>query len=391
MTRSFPKSFEWGTATAAHQIEGHNWSNDWWGWEHQPASGVAAPSGDACDSWDRWPEDVAIVRELGLGSYRFSIEWSRIEPEEGEWSHAAVDHYRRICGALRDNGIQPVVTFHHFSSPRWFAANGGWAAPGAPATFGRFCERAARELAPLLGRVCTINEPGAMAIMGYLMGMFPPGISDENEWRRVTDTLCLAHRTAVEAIRGAAPGVPVGLTVAMTDYQPLEGGETKMNELRGILEDVYLDAAEGDDFLGVQSYSRMRVGPDGWVGPEPGVPVLPLGYEYYPQALAATIRRAWHYTRGAMPILVTENGIGTDDDAQRIEYISVALAGVADCLDEGIDVRGYTYWSLLDNFEWTFGYGPKFGLVEVDRATFARRLKPSAKFFADVVARNEVG
>ncbi len=388
MTRAFPSSFEWGTATAAHQIEGQNWNNDWWEWEHRPGSGVAEPSGDACDSWDRWREDVALVRELGLNTYRFSIEWSRIEPEEGEWSHAAIDHYRRIGEALREDGIQPVVTFHHFTSPRWFAARGGWTVPDAPDVFARFCERAARELAPVLGRVCTINEPGVVAIMGCLMGVFPPGVSDEDAHRRATTTLCAAHRKAVDAIRAAAPGVPAGLTVSMTDYQPLEGGETKLDEIRALVEDVFLDATGGDDFVGVQSYSRARIGPDGWVGPEPGVPVLPLGYEYYPQALVATIRRAWEYTERAVPVLVTENGIGTDDDAQRIDYLKVALAGVADCLDEGIDVRGYTYWSLLDNFEWTFGYGPKFGLVEVDRTTFARRSKPSAKFFADVVRRN---
>jgi beta-glucosidase len=390
VSRSFPDGFEWGTATAAHQIEGGNWNNDWWAWEHRPGSGVAEPSGDACDSWNRWQEDVAIVRNLGLGSYRFSIEWSRIEPEPGEWSQAALDHYRRIGEALRDEGIQPVVTFHHFSSPRWFADRGGWTAPNAADTFARFCERAARELAPILGRVCTINEPSVVAIMGYLMGMFPPGISDEEEWRRVTDSLCGAHRKAVDVIRSAAPGVPVGMALAMSDYQPLEGGEEKLNEIRAMMEDVFLDATEGDDFVGVQTYSRERVGPHGWVGPEPGVPVLPLGYEYYPQALAATIRRAWQYTGSATPIVVTENGIGSDDDEQRIEYVKVALSGVADCLDEGIDVRGYMYWSLLDNFEWTFGYGPKFGLVETDRTTFERRLKPSAKFFADVVSRNAI-
>jgi beta-glucosidase len=302
---------------------------------------------------------------------------------------AAPPHYRRICDALRDDGIQPVVTLHHFTSPRWFADKGGWIAPDATDVFARFCERAARELGPSLGRVCTINEPGVVAIMGYLMGMFPPGVSDENEWRRVTDVLCGAHRKAVDAIRSAAPGVPVGLTVSMTDYQALEGGDAKLQEIRGMLEDVYLDATAGDDFVGVQTYSRQLIGPHGWAGTEPGVPVLPLGYEYYPESLAATIRRAWEYT-GGTPILVTENGIGTDDDEQRVEYLKVALAGVADCLADGIDVRGYMYWSLLDNFEWTFGYGPRFGLVEVDRTTFARDLKPSAKFFADVVARNAI-
>src|SRR5438105_10184365 len=223
--RSFPASFEWGTATAAHQIEGQNWNNDWWAWEHTPGSAVAEPSGDACDSWDRWSEDIAIVRELGLGSYRFSIEWSRIEPEEGAWSHAAIDHYRRIGEALLEDGIKPVVTFHHFTPPRWLAVRGGWTDPETPDAFARFCERAARDLAPVLARACTVNEPGVVANMGYLLGMFPPGLSDEKERRRATETLCAVFFKAEDGIRDAAPGVPVGLTMSMTDYQPLPGGE----------------------------------------------------------------------------------------------------------------------------------------------------------------------
>ena len=142
--RRFPDGFRWGTATAAHQIEGGNWNNDWWAWEHAPDTPCVEPSGDACDSWNRWPEDVALVADMALTDYRFSIEWSRIEPEEGEWSQASVDHYRRICEALLERGVDPVVTFHHFSSPRWFAERGGWAEPDAAKRFADFCERAAR-------------------------------------------------------------------------------------------------------------------------------------------------------------------------------------------------------------------------------------------------------
>jgi beta-glucosidase len=154
------------------------------------------------------------------------------------------------------------------------------------------------------------------------------------------------------------------------------------------MEDVFLDGTAGDDYLGVQTYSRSRVGPDGVVGGEDGVPVLVMGYEYYPQSLANTIRRAWSYTKGEVPLLVTENGIGTDDDDQRVAYVREALGGVLDCLDEGIDVRGYTYWSLLDNFEWAFGYAPRFGLVEVDRSTFARTPKASARWLGQIAKAN---
>jgi beta-glucosidase len=156
------------------------------------------------------------------------------------------------------------------------------------------------------------------------------------------------------------------------------------------MEDVFLDATEGDDFLGVQVYTRERVGPDGLAGNEPGVPVLPMGYEYWPQALEACLRRAWEYTEGEVPLLVTENGIGTDDDEQRIDYVADALAGVLRGIADGVDVRGYMYWSLLDNFEWAFGYGPRFGMVDVDRTTFARTPKPSAWWLAQVVKTNSL-
>jgi beta-glucosidase len=168
----------------------------------------------------------------------------------------------------------------------------------------------------------------------------------------------------------------------------LAAAQAQIDAARGLMEDGFLAATEGDDFVGVQTYSRGRWGPDGMVGPEAGVDTLVMGYEYWPGSLAATIRRAWEVTGGRIPILVTENGIGTDDDDQRIRYTRAALEGVLACLADGIDVRGYTYWSLLDNFEWAFGYGPRFGLVEVDRTTFARTPKPSAAWFGAVARAN---
>ena len=386
--RRFPDGFTWGTATAAHQIEGGNWNNDWWAWEHTPGSGCQEPSGDACDSWNRWRQDVALCRELGFGSYRFSIEWSRLEPEEGEWSLAAFDHYRRLGEALLEAEVEPVITFHHFTSPRWLAHGGGWADPSAVDAFARFCERAARALAPVMGRACTINEPNIVALHGFQTGAFPPGERDPGLRRRVTEHFCRAHRKAVDAIRSSAPGVPVGVTLSMSDYQAIDGGEGKRDQIRRSMEDVFLDATEGDDFLGVQVYTRTRVGPDGVLPNEDGIPVLPMGYEHWPQALEACLLRAWEHTDGEVPLFITENGIGTDDDDQRIEYVAEALEGVLRCIDAGIDVRGYTYWSLLDNFEWTYGYGPRFGLVDVDRVSFERRPKPSARWLADIARAN---
>jgi beta-glucosidase len=386
--RAFPAGFRWSTATAAHQIEGGNWNNDWWRWEHTPGSGCAESSGDACDSWNRWPEDVALVKELGLTDYRFSLEWSRIEPEDGEFSTAALDHYRRQCEALLEAGIDPVVTFHHFTTPRWLADQGGWEEPGTADRFAAYCERAAEHLGDVIRRACTINEPSMVATIGYLLGAFPPGKQDREARQRVNEVMVDAHRKAVAAIRANAPGVPVGITLAMSDYQAVDGGEAKRDHIRRSMEDVFFAATTGDDFVGVQAYSRDRIGPDGRVGAEEGVPTLIMGYEYYPDALAATIRRAWEVTKGEVPILVTENGIGTDDDAQRMAYVRTALGGVLDCIDDGIDVRGYTYWSLLDNFEWAFGYGPQFGMVACDRTTFERTPKDSARWLGRVARAN---
>jgi beta-glucosidase len=385
----FPDGFVWGTATAAHQIEGGNWNNDWWAWEHDPASPCREPSGDACDSWNRWEEDVALIADLGLGTYRLSVEWSRVEPEDGEWSSATVAHYRRQCEALLARGIEPTVTFHHFTTPRWLAVGRpGWEDPGTADRFAAFCGRLAAELGDVVRRICTINEPNIVATMGWLLGLFPPGRSDRDLRLRVNDVFVDAHRKAVDAVRAAAPGVPVGLTLSMAEYVATEGGEARRAAMVREMEDVFLEATGGDDFFGVQVYSRTRVGPNGILPAEEGVPVLDLGYEYWPQALEACLRRAWEFTGGRVPLLVTENGIGTTDDDQRIAYVHTALEGVLRCLADGIDVRGYTYWSLLDNFEWAFGYRPRFGLVSVDRDTFARNPKPSAAWFGSVARSN---
>jgi beta-glucosidase len=389
--RTFPQGFRWGTATAAHQVEGGNTNNDWWAFEHAPGSGCAEPSGDCCDSWERWEEDAGLVAGLGFDNYRFSVEWSRIEPAEGEFSRAALDHYRRQCAGLRASGVEPVVTLHHFTTPLWLTAQGGWESDVTVARFGRFCRVVAEALGDVIGSACTINEPNIVATMGWHAGMFPPGKQDVELSRRVAARFVDAHRVAVDAVRTAAPGVPVGLTLSMTDYQPTAGGEDRLESIRHHSEDVFLDATGGDDFLGVQVYTRMLIGPDGWAGYEDGVPVLDMGYEFYPASLGNCLHRAWNYTGGAVPLWVTENGIGTTDDTQRVDYVRRALHGVLDAIDAGVDVRRYTYWSLLDNFEWALGYRPRFGIVGVDRVTFERTAKPSAAWLASVVAANALG
>ena len=383
----FPDGFLWGTATSAHQIEGGNFNNDWWAWEHNPASGCAEPSGDACDSYHRWPEDVESVVGLGLGAYRFSLEWSRIEPAPGEFSDAALAHYRRVCEACIERGVEPVVTFHHYTLPGWLSDRGGWEAADAPELFAEFAARAGASLGDVVGRACTLNEPNVIGVMGYSMGEFPPGV--HNELARhlaVNEILIRAHRLAVDALRSGPGRFPVGLTLSMAELCADEGGETVRDAAEEILENGFLRGARGDDFIGVQCYTRIHLGPEGKAADDPAVPQTQMGYEFWPQAVEYTVRRAAGYT--SLPVMVTENGIATDDDRDRIRYMSEALAGVLRCLDDGIDVGGYFAWSLLDNFEWTHGYRPKFGLFEVDRTTFERRPKPSARWFGTVARAN---
>jgi beta-glucosidase len=391
--RAFPDGFLWGTATAAHQVEGGNTNNDWWEWEHLPDTVCAESSGDACDQWHRYAADIELLAGLGFDNYRFSLEWSRLEPSEGEYSRVAIEHYRDVCAACLARGVTPVVTFHHFTTPQWLAHRGGWTEPSTADAFARFCDRMARDLGDLVGRACTINEPNIVAFMGYGMGLFPPGEADLDRVEVAKAVMIDAHRKATDAIKSAPASYPVGLTLSMADYVAVpaddEAAVRTRDESRRIMEDDFLAAAKGDDFLGVQTYSRTRCGPHGILGGDEGVPVVEhMGYEVWPDALAATIRRAWELTEGRTPLLVTENGISTHDDGERVAFVRRALHGVLDCIGEGIDVGGYTYWSLLDNFEWAFGYAPQFGLVDVDRSTQERTVKPSARWLGQIARAN---
>jgi beta-glucosidase len=382
----FPEGFLWGVSTSSHQIEGGNANNDWWAWEHQPGSGCVEPSGDACDSRHRWREDISLVSGLGLSAYRFSLEWSRIEPAEGEFSRAELEFYRRMCAACREDGILPMVTFNHYTMPLWLSRRGGWEAPDAGDRFVRFVARASDAFGDLIGLAVTLNEPNVMAVMGYTKGEFPPGVKDLGRHLAVNETLARAHLMAVDALRSGPGDYGVGMGLSMAEIHADPGGEAARDAAEEILENSFLRASTGDDFIGVQSYSRFHLGPEGEAPDDPDVPKTQMGYEYWPQVVEYTVRRAASVT--GLPVVVTESGIGTEDDAERIRYLDEALRGLHRCIEDGIDVRGYFVWTLLDNFEWTHGYRPKFGLHTVDRTTFAREQKPSARWYAEVVKAN---
>ena len=401
----FPKDFLWGTATAAHQVEGNNINTESWVLEHLPETVYAEPSGDACDHYHRYPEDIALLASLGFNAYRFSLDWARIEPEEGEFSYAELEHYRRMLATCHENGIQPVVTFHHFTTPRWLMPYGGWVDDGTPDRFARYCEKAVNHLGDLIGVACTVNEPNIPVLLSKIL---PFKMQDTPFWQNAAqafgvsterlglfqfagtpearNVILAAHKKALNVIKAGPGDFPVGLTMALVDVQAAEGGEEKAAEYQYDMNDIFLEQLEGDDFIGVQTYSRMLVGSDGIIHPGDDVEKNQMGEEYYPEALGGTIRHAAKVT--GLPVIVTENGFSSEDDTRRLAYFQRALLSVTETLQEGIDVRGYFAWSAFDNFEWVAGYTPKFGIIAVDRETQKRTPKPSAYWLGKVAKEN---
>lgn len=392
-----PDDFLWGAATSPHQVEGNNINSDFWRTEgRMPGSTY---SGDACDSYHLYREDMQLLVDAGLNSYRFGIEWARIQPRSDLWSSAELSHYRRMIDTAFELGLTPVVTLQHFTLPAWFADEGGITGPTATDRWRAYVEKAASILDGVKW-VVTINEPNMLAMMTGLAGMInkgqlhdwvSPTIEDEPVSGFITAlplpdadvgrTLITLHRDAV-AILHARTDANVGWSIANQAFTHTAGNEQKYAEVSYVWEDLYLEGSRGDDFVGVQSYSSLAIDADGIV-PHPPHPGNTLtGAAYRPDALGIALRHAWDVTDG-VPLLVTENGIATVDDNRRIEYSAAALTGLLDAVDDGLDVRGYLHWSLLDNYEWGH-WEPVFGLISVDRDTFARTPKPSLAWLGDV-------
>ena len=420
---AFPKGFLWGTATAAHQIEGGNSNSDWWEWELKPGGPCREPSGSAIGGYDRFEADSTVLAGLGFGVYRFSVEWARVEPAEGQVDPAALEHYRGVVESVRSAGMTPMVTLNHFTLPLWVAKKGGWLSAEVPALFARYCRRVVETFGESVDWYCTINEPGIVAFGGYMGALgFPPGTRGLPKWRRANENLILGHFRARDVVKTLRPSSMVGLTNSMQEWESNAGGRPAMQFARRMMEDVFLDAAQDDDFVGVQTYSRavlelprlvgLLARPALAIGPlaslvvggitnrqtgggeptrdtRPGIRRTDMGYEYRPQAVAATVARVAEYLP-RKPIVVTENGIATADDAERIEFTTHALRALHELIGRGVPLRGYIHWSAFDNFEWALGYGMQFGLIGVDRASMERTPKPSAKWLGEVSKRNSL-
>lgn len=385
---AFPDGFLWGAATAAHQVEGNNTTSNWWAMEHAPGSPMAEPSGDAADHFHRYPEDMALLAAAGLNSYRFSVEWARIEPERGFVSRAMIDHYRRMVDTARENGLDPTVTLLHFTVPQWFQRDGFWRAADAVDLFSRYVE-AVLPILEDVRYVCTINEPNIAAMLAGgedASNLVAFGLPNPDP--AVADALLAAHRRASEIVH-TVPGALAGWTIATQAFHSTgePGADEKLHEYGHPRDFWYLEQSAGDDFVGVQAYTRTFIGPEGPRPVAPDAETTLTGWEFFPQALELGVRSAWELS-GGVPVLVTENGIATSDDARRIAYTRGALEGLHRAISDGIDVRAYQHWSALDNYEWASGYAPTFGLVAFDHETFARTPKPSLAWLGEIARRN---
>jgi len=413
MPRTFPPGFRWGAATSGHQTEGGNTGSDTWFLEQVRPTVFREPSGQACNSYQLWREDVGLVAGLGLDAYRFSVEWARVEPAEGEFSAKALAHYRAIVDGCLAAGIAPVLTYNHFTAPHWFARRGGWLDPGAPALFARYCDLVTEHLGDGVAFAVTLNEPNLPRLLSWLpipdavRGLERATLAAASsaagvpryrvgnvvlaeEMDAMADGMVAGHRAARDAIKARRPGLPVGLSLAIVDDQVVGDDTSVRDRKRAEVYGRWLELAREDDFVGVQNYERAQYDGAGPVPPPPGAVLNQLGSsDIYPLSLAGAVRYA--HAAAGVPVLVTEHGLGHRDDALRAALIEPALAGLLDVIADGVPVLGYLHWSLLDNFEWVFGFDVRFGLHEVDRETFARTPKPSAAVYAAIARAHAVG
>jgi len=411
----FDQPFLLGASSAAHQVEGNNVHSDYWAMEHMENSTFKEPSLDAVDHYNRYKEDIDLMAEAGLNAYRFSIEWARIEPEKGRFDHKETAHYKDVLEYCHEKNIVPIVTMHHFTSPKWLIEEYGWEDRRTIDFFVRYVKYVIEHLGGLIPYVCTINEANmGLQIASLMKDMMKNKTSDvqvglnddpksmmekmelvKEENKSVFGTgdpqtfigirtnegdkmIMDAHVEAKKAIHEINPDIKVGLTLSLHDFQPIKGGEEYARQEWAKEFTHYVPAIKGDDFLGVQNYTRKRVSKEGSIKLSDDAKRTQMGYEYYPQSLENVLRKVHEDLK--IPLIVTENGLATDKDEDRVAFIETVMNGVKSCLEDGIPVKGYLHWTLLDNFEWQTGFSKTFGLIAVNRKTQTRHPKRSLSF-----------
>ncbi len=382
--------FLWGVATSSHQVEGNN-DNDWTEWE--ACGHVPDRSGASCLHYEKYNQDLDLIAQVGVNAYRYSVEWSRIEPEPGQFNPDALDHYRAMTESVIRHHLEPVITLHHFTLPKWFARQGGFFHPRAPWYFERYVQQVLATLGDLARFYITINEPMVYAVMGYGTGQWPPGHKSLKELWQIAPRLLACHRQAYHQIKLRRSDAMVGIAHHLLAFEPYNEYSWLDRQNARILHYLFNHrfiqwAQNTQDFIGVNYYTRQYARHRHFLVPvmhKPGHLLTDMGWEIYPDGLEKILVALKRFDK---PLLITENGIATTNDGVRQQFLLDHLTAVSRAQNQGVMVRGYFYWSALDNFEWAEGFRPRFGLIRVDYDTQQRSMQESAALYRSIIDSN---
>lgn len=380
-SRNFPLNFYWGSATASYQVEGGIFNTDWADFAKE---GKVPICDKATDHYNRFEADFDLAKSLGHNAHRFSIEWARIEPEDGAFNLEEIEHYRKVMRELKKRGIEPFVTLWHFTLPVWFAKKGGFKNKKSSEIFARYARFVIENLGQEARFWITMNEPLVFASNGYLKGVWPPFELSISNFLKVFNNLVRAHRKAYKLIKEINPSLEIGVAkhniYFTSNKNPLNIVLAKISKWFWNRRFIYL-IRNHQDFIGLNYYFYKRYGGNGLL------PKSDMGWDIYPEGLYHCLKELSRYKK---PLYITENGLADAEDIQRAKFISDSLASVHRVIADGVDVRGYFYWSLLDNYEWMYGFTQRFGLISVDYETLERTVRPSAYIYKNIIENNTV-
>ena len=374
----FPDGFLWGAATSAYQVEGGIENTDW---AEGAREGMLPMCGQSADHYNRFEEDFTIAATLGHNAHRFSIEWARIEPEEGIFNEKEIDHYRSVIKALKDRSITPIVTLWHFTLPLWFTEKGGFLHKDAPRIFARYCAYVAEKLGNDVTIFVTINEPLIWANGGYLRGVWPPFSHNPFRFLRIIQALIRSHRLAYTAMKTENTFLQIGIAKHNIYFYADAFWWNKIcaRFMIWFWNMRFLKAIDGyQDFIGLNFYISKKF------GKKDLFPQTEMGWDVNPEGFFHCLMELLPFKK---PVYVLENGLADSSDSQRAEYIMSHVKALHQALLQGLPVKGYIHWSLLDNFEWSFGFSKRFGLVEIDYNTQKRNIRKSAYVYKDIIEK----
>lgn len=399
----FPPNFLWGSSTSSHQVEGNNINNDWWAWEQEGLADDHQVSGVAADHYNRYDRDFSLAKELQQNAHRLSIEWSRVEPEDNEWDMKEVEHYRKVLLSARDKGLKTMVTLHHFTNPMWFVNSGGWLQKDAPEIFQSYVLMMIKHLGDLVDFWITINEPLVYASQGFMAGVWPPQMKSPFKTNRVVRNMAKAHILAYRSIHNLLDKdkfkAKVGFANNVSSYQIYNKHSIKdyafMQGVDMVWNHWFMRLTKGcHDFIGLNYYFHYRIAKARFSQVQFFTDIRKerressdVGWEIYPPGIFDVVMDMSKYK---LPIYITENGIAVEKDSRRSRFIVSYVKELYHAIQAGAPVKGYFYWSLLDNWEWEKGYNARFGLVDVDFKSQKRTVRESALVYADIARNNGI-